>query len=169
MPNDGIQGGTPEHQTPDWRAWMQDLGRKVRQTREAMGLSQSELAAAAGVSQGAISRLETGRGLATPLLVVLKTALALLDAGRRVGREAPAPGAALVFESAAQHVSPDGRFSEAAASIDPRTLELLATYRALPADAQRRILDAARHAAAAAPCARNGDRPTAAASRENLG
>src|SRR5689334_23930879 len=50
-------------------------------------MSQEQLARMAGVSQGAVSRLEAGRGLATPMLVVLKVnvvlarALTQLDAG----------------------------------------------------------------------------------------
>jgi transcriptional regulator with XRE-family HTH domain len=44
----------------------------VRRVREFLGLSQEQLAKSAGVSQGAVSRLEAGRGLATPLLVVLR-------------------------------------------------------------------------------------------------
>ena len=45
--------------------------------REFLGLSQEQLARLAGVSQGAVSRLEAGRGLATPMLVVMKINLAL--------------------------------------------------------------------------------------------
>jgi transcriptional regulator with XRE-family HTH domain len=40
--------------------------------REFLGLSQEQLARRAGVSQGAISRFEIGRGLNTPLLVSVK-------------------------------------------------------------------------------------------------
>ena len=45
--------------------------------REFLGLSQEQLARHAGVSQGAVSRLEAGRGLATPMLVVMKITRAL--------------------------------------------------------------------------------------------
>src|SRR6476646_2563227 len=58
--------------TIDWRAWMLAFGRQERRVREFLGLSQEQLAKSAGVSQGAVSRLEAGRGLATPLLVVLR-------------------------------------------------------------------------------------------------
>jgi transcriptional regulator with XRE-family HTH domain len=61
----------------DWREWMRALGRQERRVREFLGLSQDQLAQLAGVSQGAVSRLEAGRGLATPMLVVLKINLAL--------------------------------------------------------------------------------------------
>src|SRR6476646_4506232 len=73
--------------TIDWRAWMLAFGRQERRVREFLGFSQEQLARLAGVSQGAVSRLEAGRGLATPMLVVLKVhavlarALARLDVG----------------------------------------------------------------------------------------
>jgi transcriptional regulator with XRE-family HTH domain len=56
----------------DWREWMRALGRQLRRVREFLGLSQDQVARLAGVSQGAVSRLEAGRGLATPMVVVLK-------------------------------------------------------------------------------------------------
>src|SRR5438445_10153434 len=68
----------------DWREWMRGLGRQERRVREFLGLSQEQLARLAGVSQGAVSRLEAGRGLATPMLVVLKINLALRRALRDV-------------------------------------------------------------------------------------
>jgi len=61
----------------DWHEWMRALGRQERRVREFLGLSQEQLARLAGVSQGAVSRLEAGRGLATPMLVVMKINLAL--------------------------------------------------------------------------------------------
>lgn len=39
-----------------------DLGARVRTQRERLGMSQSQLAAAAGMSQPSLSRLEAGRG-----------------------------------------------------------------------------------------------------------
>ena len=66
----------------DWKRWMVGLGQNRRRLRELLGLSQEQLAKIAGVSQGAISRLEAGRGLATPLLVVVKINVALRHALR---------------------------------------------------------------------------------------
>jgi transcriptional regulator with XRE-family HTH domain len=60
-----------------WRSWMLELGQQIRRLRRLVGLSQQELADLADVSQGAVSRLETARGLATPLLIVVKINLAL--------------------------------------------------------------------------------------------
>src|SRR5690242_1019055 len=68
----------------DWGRWMRGLGREKRRIREFLGLSQEQLARLAGVSQGAISRLEAGRGLATPLLVVMKINSALKRAFDRI-------------------------------------------------------------------------------------
>ena len=61
-----------------WRPWMLELGKQIRRLRRLVGLSQQGLADLAKVSQGAVSRLETARGLATPLLIVVKINLALL-------------------------------------------------------------------------------------------
>src|SRR5262245_32393087 len=63
-----------------WVEWMRALGRRARHVREFLGLTQDELGRMAGVSQGAISRLESGRGRATPLLVVVKIGGALQQA-----------------------------------------------------------------------------------------
>jgi transcriptional regulator with XRE-family HTH domain len=153
--------GTPgdqEESGPDWRAWMRGLGHKVRRTREAARLSQSDLAAEAGVSQGAISRLETGRGLATPLLVVLKTAIALRDRMRHVCPEALPREMAFLVESLARHVGAGGRYEDSEISVDPSALELVSTYRSLPDDQRQKLLDAARRSAAESGLA-NGSHP----------
>jgi hypothetical protein len=68
----------------DWRTWLRAYGTHVRCIREFVGLSQERLARAAGVSQGAVSRLEGGRGLATPLLIVLRIQSTLAAALRAV-------------------------------------------------------------------------------------
>ncbi len=70
------------NEATDWREWMRGLGRQLRRVREFLGLSQDQVAQLAGVSQGAVSRLEAGRGLATPLVVVLKVHLVLSRALR---------------------------------------------------------------------------------------
>src|SRR5438876_9317556 len=65
-------GNVTMNETVDWREAMRGLGRQLRRVREFLGLSQDQVARLAGVSQGAVSRLEAGRGLATPMMVVLK-------------------------------------------------------------------------------------------------
>src|SRR5262249_33175010 len=70
-------GTGPTGQDIDGGDWMRSLGRQIRRTREFLHLSQETLAATAGISQGAMSRLETGRGIGTPLVVVLRVQLVL--------------------------------------------------------------------------------------------
>jgi DNA-binding XRE family transcriptional regulator len=64
----------------DWRAWWQAFGKQHREIREFLGFSQEQLARMAGVSQGAVSRLEAGKGLATPMVVILKINLVIRGA-----------------------------------------------------------------------------------------
>jgi transcriptional regulator with XRE-family HTH domain len=122
----------------DWRAWMRDLGVQQRRIRQFVGLTQEELAHRAGVSQAAVSRLEMGRGLATPLLIVLRIGQALvrelrqldpaiLNASLRGAVEKPdlLPAVAL------------GSLPDPEASEDERGAEeVVALYQALP-EAQR--------------------------------
>lgn len=67
-----------------WRDWMIALGVRVRHLRELVGLSQEQLARQVGVSQGAISRLEMGRGMNTPLLLALRVYAGLTSAMRGI-------------------------------------------------------------------------------------
>ncbi|MCW5892530.1 MAG: helix-turn-helix domain-containing protein [bacterium] len=55
-----------------WCDWMHGLGASTRRLRTLLGLTQEQLGRLAGVSQGAVSRLEGGRGLSTPLMVVVR-------------------------------------------------------------------------------------------------
>lgn len=55
-----------------WYTWMRNLGGNTRRLRTLLGLTQDQLGRMAGVSQGAVSRLEGGRGMSTPLLVVVR-------------------------------------------------------------------------------------------------
>lgn len=74
--------GTPSKQT--WRQWITEFGAHVRRVREFLGLSQEQVARAAGVSQGAVSRFEGGRGLSTPFVGIMKINLALAYALREL-------------------------------------------------------------------------------------
>jgi DNA-binding XRE family transcriptional regulator len=71
-----------------WEEWMRGMGRYTRRLRELAGLSQEELAGRAGVSQGAVSRLESGRAVQTPLIVVMKINTAMRQALAALPREA---------------------------------------------------------------------------------
>jgi len=143
-----------ENERTDWPVWMRDLGRQLRHVREFLGLSQEQVARLAGVSQGAVSRLEAGRGLATPLLIVLKVHLVLtralsgldpdiMDDEMRAGMHLgglvpPTPGADAL-----------GRITK-----DPELDELVQLYRSVP-ERQRRTLVAVLRATA-----RSLSRPT---------
>jgi transcriptional regulator with XRE-family HTH domain len=61
----------------DWDVSLRDFGGALRKLREAAGLSQRDLGRIARVSQGAVSRFETGRRRAIPANVMLKIAVAL--------------------------------------------------------------------------------------------
>ena len=113
---------------PDWRAWMAALGGRVRRVREVLGLSQEQLARLAGVSQGAISRLEVARGLGTPLLVVVKVQAALAAGLRALGSAIPTEAQDALslppLDGATPTVPPITR--------DPALDELLRLWHALP-------------------------------------
>ena len=78
------EGDLSDDERAGWHQWMRDLGQKLRRLREVVGLSQDQVARLAGVSQGAVSRLEIARGLATPLLIVMKINLAIADELRKL-------------------------------------------------------------------------------------
>lgn len=64
----------------DWERWIVAMGLYTRRLRELVGLSQEQLARRAGVSQGVVSRLEMGRAVHTPLVVVMKVNAAMRSA-----------------------------------------------------------------------------------------
>jgi hypothetical protein len=114
----------------DWTGWMRALGRQNRAIREFLGLSQEEVARRSGVSQGAVSRLEAGRGMSTPLLVVMKVGRVLSKAMVALGpnvlrgdvhRMAALP-LPLAEEAGADVAVAEGH------DTDPELAELLALY-----------------------------------------
>jgi transcriptional regulator with XRE-family HTH domain len=126
----------------DWSAWMRRLGLHVRRVREFVGLSQEELARLAGVSQGAVSRIESGKQLGTPLLVAVKVESALIAALRTLNPDILSDELRSMAE--AEQVSfpvHGGSTSPLALTRDPGLDELLDAYRALP-DRQREALRA---------------------------
>ena len=126
--------------TVDWKRWMVGLGQNRRRLRELLGLSQEQLAKIAGVSQGAISRLEAGRGLATPLLVVMKINVALKHALRGLD--------STIFSDEFRRLNdiderietlPQSGFKDVEFLKDRDLEEMIRTYQDLP-DGQRRTL-----------------------------
>lgn len=161
----------PERRSLDWARWMRGLGRQVQRLREFLGLSQDQLARIAGVSQGAISRLENGRGLATPLLVVLKVNEALRSGLSRLDPAHLSAEARRVLDLSAGIASDTGGFASYAPAADERAEELLRLYRSVPERQREQLLSIVRATAGAlrdtpaAPAdapSRRGDRDDAA-------
>jgi transcriptional regulator with XRE-family HTH domain len=138
----------------DWREWMRALGRQRRRLREFLALSQSQLAELSGVSQGAVSRLETGRGQATPLLVVVKVDTALRQVLRRV--DPAALGRRGDGSTRHRPIVPnacDTPFVDMPLTGDPAVEELIALHRTLPPRCRetfRAVVRATAHALQAA-------------------
>src|SRR5262249_60420974 len=74
----------PSQPKPDWPKFIRDAGQRIRKAREFLGLSQDQLARLADVSQGAVSRVEAGRGMATPLLTFVNLNPGMGQAVRRL-------------------------------------------------------------------------------------
>jgi len=103
------------------------LGVYVRETRQLLGWSQQNLADTATTSQGLVSRLESGRCAALPLMSALKILVALGNDRAPIASALPQP-VALILTCAAE-LEPD----RAAGPPDPNFRTLLQTYHRLPA------------------------------------
>ncbi len=133
----------------DWREWMRGLGRQARRIREFLGMSQEQIARAAGVSQGAVSRLEGGRGLATPLLVVVKLNVAMRRALSAYDPELLSDEARQILNHD-DRLIPDGhRFAEYPMASDAGIEELVHLYRGLPERQREKLLGVVRATATA--------------------
>jgi transcriptional regulator with XRE-family HTH domain len=120
---------------------MVGLGQNRRRLRELLGLSQEQLAKIAGVSQGAISRLEAGRGLATPLLVVMKINVALKHALRGLDSTIFSDEFSRLndIDERIETSPPGADFKDVEFLKDRELEEMIRTYQDLP-DGQRRTL-----------------------------
>jgi transcriptional regulator with XRE-family HTH domain len=135
----------------DWREWMRAFGRQERRVREFLGMSQEQLARLGGVSQGAVSRLEAGRGLATPMLVVLKINLALRAALRDVDPALLSDDLLRVLEIE-ERISPrvgDVGIGAESVTKDPALEDVVRLYRGVPERQRDTFLSVVRAAAEA--------------------
>ena len=130
----------------DWTRWMRALGRQERRVREFLGISQEKLARLSSVSQGAISRLESGRGVAVPFLAVLKVPLVLVRALRAMDPALLTPELQRVLSIDAILSPPAGDIGVSLGSItkDPAAEELLRLYGRLAERRRRRFLSLVR-------------------------
>ena len=114
------------------------LGRFVRERRQAAGLSQRQLAAAANVSTANISRMESGFH-PTPTLELLKRVAEVLDIDMAEllsyrGIPMPDASAGLKVYLRRQYGLPDQGVAEAEAAIE----RIAAKYRSATDSAERR-------------------------------
>jgi transcriptional regulator with XRE-family HTH domain len=138
-----------ERRPLDWARWMRGLGRQVQRVREFLGLSQDQLARLAGVSQGAISRLENGRGMATPLLVVMKVNEALRAGLSRLDPAHLSPEARRLVDLTGHIASDTGGFASYAPAADARSEDLLRLWRSVPERQRDQLLSIVRATATA--------------------
>jgi transcriptional regulator with XRE-family HTH domain len=144
-------GGPRASETPDWQQWMRDFGLQIRRTREFLGLSQEQVARLAGVSQGAVSRLESARGLATPMLIVLKVQLAIVHHLRKLDPAILDPELRRALEMQEALARPFGNPSAGGASRvanDADLEELVRLYQATPERQRKALLSIVKAAAA---------------------
>ena len=132
----------------DWSSWIKGLGKQARRVREFLGLSQEQVARTAGVSQGAVSRFEGGRGLATPLLVVMKVNSALRSSVTGMDGDVLSDDARnlLLFN---ERLPGSDDSARPAITKDPELEELVRLYRDLPERQRQRLLTVIRATAAA--------------------
>jgi len=127
-----------------WRRWMQAFGQQARRTRDFLRLSQEQVARLAGVSQGAVSRLEAAQGLATPFLVVFKVQQVLAQHLRRLDPallNAELRRAIDLCESLAAPFGHDLR-----ASHDPQLADLMRLFHDTPIEHREALLGIVRAA-----------------------
>jgi transcriptional regulator with XRE-family HTH domain len=116
----------------DWPRWMRGVGRQSLRVREFLGLSQEQLARMAGVSQGAISRFENGRGLATPLLVVMKISDALHGVLSRLDPTTLSADARRIIEMSSFLPDAEGGFAQYPLASEGGAEEVLRLYHSVP-------------------------------------
>ena len=107
------------------------LGKQCRVVREALCVSQEALAKAAGVSQGAVSRFEGGRGKSTPYAGVAAIVGSLAEIAHTLPEAADhLPAAAHAICGIAKHVFgwDDTQYAPGAPCVDAGFARLSALY-----------------------------------------
>ena len=159
---------TSPQQQRDWEAQLiRDLGRWTRRVREFLGYSQDKLAKLADVSQGAVSRVEAGRGKATPLLTFTKINQVFAKALSEIDSSMLTAEAQAMLERArhmAQPVSPVPGLM----LVDPILERMISTYHTLPQRERQgfvTVLDATATSLSRHPSSLTADEPAERAAR----
>lgn len=113
----------------EWRVTMQRLSRSLAELRKALGWSQQTLADRAVVSQGAISRLESGTVVNVPLHTAVVVTQALMQGSQQLYLPFAPPIQALQGFLATF----DGHLVQ---PLDPTFLAMLKVYHSLTATQQ---------------------------------
>jgi transcriptional regulator with XRE-family HTH domain len=141
---------------------MRSCGALLRRLRTFLGLSQHEVARAAGLSQATVSRLEMGRGISTPFVVVLQVTLTLLNALRALDPSAMSDDLRDLLDLR-RSLAPllDGEEIATPPLTNPDVEELVRLHATVQGESRTLFLDAVR-ALAAALSDGHADGPTSA-------
>jgi transcriptional regulator with XRE-family HTH domain len=126
--------GAPRYAAADagrWAELVKLVGWHVYSLRDLLHVSQEELARLAGVSQGGISRMESGRCLDMPLVSYAKVAAAFC---RELGplRDRLTPDVRAVLHFTERVLAVEGLRSPLALFEDPTLQHLIGVYEQLP-------------------------------------
>lgn len=129
----------------DWAGWMRGMGRYTRRLRALVGLSQEQLARRAGVSQGAVSRLEAGRAVNAPLVVVMKINAAMREALQKLPPRVLSAESQQIMQVPARGIpSMSAEFDAQRITDEPPLEELVQLYWRVPARLRPRIVEQTR-------------------------
>jgi transcriptional regulator with XRE-family HTH domain len=131
----------------DWEAdLIHDLGKWTRKVREFLNFSQDKLAKLAGVSQGAVSRVEAGRGKATPLLTFTKINQVFAKALSELDPSMLSEEAKAMLERARYMAKPvpEQRAQPSPLTLDPAITWFISTYNTLPERGKQGLMSVVR-------------------------
>jgi transcriptional regulator with XRE-family HTH domain len=126
-----------------WNRWLSGLGETLRAARETIGISQERLARAAGVSQASLSRVEMGRGLGTPLVLVVRVVATLRAMVGLCDRSLLSPEA-IALLSSSEGVPPPAGVPSPPLAADERLAGLVGAFQELGPAGRAAVLTLAR-------------------------
>jgi transcriptional regulator with XRE-family HTH domain len=142
--NARLHGGDDTAREP-WERWMRGMGRYTRRLRELCGLSQEQLARLAGVSQGAVSRLEMGRATNAPLVIVMKINAAMRRALSALDPAVLSDESRRLMSVPARGIpSTEADFDTVPVTSDPLLGELVALFWQVPPPQREKLVEVMR-------------------------